>query len=384
MKVNLVAKSQGGTTGISRYAQELYCGLKTRGLEVELIEPEPVKLPAAANSLLKRRGLDAEAFFTTYPLSVHLNGDGIVHLASQNLATLLLFRRVSPVVITVHDIIPYLLRRDRRLSIYRHPVHRFFDRLSLLRLKKAQAIIADSGYTREMLVEHLAISEKKIQVVPLGVNKKLFRPTEAPDGLLSKYGLNRDTQYIIYVGSEDPRKNLEVLLNALARIRKDRGNVQLLKIGAARFMDERQRVLHAIRELDLEDRVRFIDQVTEEELAYFYSLAAVFAFPSKYEGFGLPTLEAMACGTPVVASKASSIPEVVGDAGLLVSPEDPKAWAEAILSVLDNPGLGEKMAADGLERASEFSWERTAERTIEVYQELDKNFSPTTMTQNRD
>lgn len=367
MKVHLVAKARGGVTGISRYVRELYCCLKAGGTDVQLVEPGSVKLPGFAEGVLQRRGLDAEAFFTTYPLSIHLNREGIVHLTSQNLATLLWFRHISPVVVTVHDIIPYLLRNDPRLSIYRHRAHKFFDRLALLRLKKADAIIADSRYTGDTLVEHLGIEDQRIHVIHLGVNQNIFRPVEVPDSFLSKYCLNRDTKYIVYVGSEDPRKNLEVLLQGLALVRSERRDVQFLKIGAARFASERQHMLNVSRELNLAESLKFIDQVAEEDLPFFYNLASVFAFPSKYEGFGLPVLEALACGTAVVAAKTSSVPEVVGDAGLLVEPDASQAWAEAILTLLDDPGLAQKMASAGLKRAAGFSWQKTAQQTVEVY-----------------
>ena len=175
---------------------------------------------------------------------------------------------------------------------------------------------------------------------------------------------------MLYVGSEDPRKNLLRLIEAFRRISSNHLDVTLLIVGAARFHKERARLVAHVRDVGLTGRVRFIDAVTDEDLPRFYSLATVFAYPSLYEGFGLPPLEAMACGTPVVTSNTSSLPEVVGEAGIMVDPHDVQSLADALERVLTDPALASTLRERGLERARRFTWERAARAHLDVYAEL--------------
>ncbi|MSQ15675.1 MAG: glycosyltransferase family 1 protein [Dehalococcoidia bacterium] len=367
MKINLIARVQGGGTGLARYAQELYPRLREIGVDVCMTEPRPADLPDFTEGVFKRVGWDTRTFLTNYPLMAQVPEEGLLHLASQNLGGMLLFRHLEPVVITVHDIIHYLLRRDSYLSSYTHAAHRFFDRVAMVGVKKAGTIIADSQYTKNTLIDHLDIPAERIHVVYLGVNQSRFHPVDVRDDFFENYGINRDTKYILFVGSEEPKKNFNLLLRAFAIIREERKDVELLKVGAAGFVYGRPRSIRLAEELGVGDAVRFLDEVSDEDLPLFYSAAKVFAFPSLYEGFGFPALEAMACGAPVVAANRTSIPEIVGDAAMLADAYDPAAWAKAILDVLDSQGLGQKMSAMGLERAQEFSWGKTAEETVKVY-----------------
>ncbi|MGE3912360.1 MAG: glycosyltransferase family 4 protein, partial [Chloroflexota bacterium] len=174
--------------------------------------------------------------------------------------------------------------------------------------------------------------------------------------------------YLIYVGSEDPRKDLASLIDALARIRETDHDVELLKIGKAHFADERERLVSRAQMLGVGDALHFLNDVTDEDLPALYSLARVCVMPSLYEGFGFPVLEAMACGTPVVAAEASSLTELVGDAGLLVPPRHPIQLADAISRLLEPAHWSRDWRALGRCRASQFTWERTARQTVEVYE----------------
>jgi glycosyltransferase involved in cell wall biosynthesis len=172
--------------------------------------------------------------------------------------------------------------------------------------------------------------------------------------------------YALFVGTLEPRKNLPLLIEAFAEVRR-RLDAQLLIAGPRGWLDEPIFAAHA--RSDLGDAVRFLGRLDEHDLAVLYSHAGVFVLPSLYEGFGLPVLEAMACGAPVVSSNAGPLPEVAGDAAVLLPPEDPAAWAEAIGQVLGSPGLAEDLRRRGFRRARMFSWQRAARQTREVYRE---------------
>lgn len=176
-------------------------------------------------------------------------------------------------------------------------------------LYRAQAIITISKYTHQTLIQFCQISPEKIQVVDCCVDTRIFQPVPITEDLLRKYTLTREFQYILYVGSEDPRKNLAILVEAFAKVRRELPKVRLLKAGAAHFPKERSKLLENIAQLGLSDQIFFLDQVPEEDLPQLYNIASVFVLPSIYEGFGLPALEAMACGMSSSVVKVSKLSE---------------------------------------------------------------------------
>jgi glycosyltransferase involved in cell wall biosynthesis len=203
-----------------------------------------------------------------------------------------------------------------------------------------------------------------VVVVPLAAGRQ-FRPVEAAEAgpVLEKYGVERP--YILYVGALESRKNLPRLLEAYARLRKWSARWKLVIVGARKW--KFTPIFEAVQRLGLEPHVHFTDYVADEDLPALYRGAELFAFPSLYEGFGLPVLEAMACGTPVVTSNRSSLPEVAGDAALLVDPLDVEAIAGAMQRVLADEALAAGLREIGLARAAQFTWERTARETVAVY-----------------
>ncbi len=198
----------------------------------------------------------------------------------------------------------------------------------------------------------------------MGVNPR-FRPADQGeiDAVRRKYEL--PDQFVLFVGTIEPRKNLVNLLEALAALKREGHGAKLVVAGRKGWLsadfDAR------LRSLGLESDVTFPGFVPDEDLPAVYSAATVFAFPSWYEGFGIPILEAMACGTPVVCSNTSSLPEVVGDAALMVAPDDVRALKEALGRVLSDPELRGRFTAHGIVRAAPFTWQRTAEQTAAVY-----------------
>ncbi len=273
------------------------------------------------------------------------------------------FRRNCKSVITVHDLAfllyPYLLTSEsaRYYGQIRQAVH------------STDHIIAVSESTKQDLMRLLDVPPERVTVVYEAAGPD-FRPM-ADQALVSavreKYGLPET--FLLFVGTLEPRKNLPMLLHALHLVRERRGSVvPLVVVGRRGWLCEE--VFRTTEALKLSDEVHFLGRIPREDLVRLYNAALCLVFPSMYEGFGLPALEAMACGTPVMASKVASLPEVVADAGLLVAPGDPKAWATAMEEVLDSPELRRELREKGLRRAQGFSVKRMAEETLAVYRRV--------------
>ena len=260
-----------------------------------------------------------------------------------------------PQIIVVHDLIPLIFPRDH-LS----PQHYFRSFVPLL-LRKSSAIVTVSENTKQDIITYYGIEADKIFVVPDGYDKNRYRMGIDMEGVKGKYGL---TSYLLYLGNLMPHKNLLRLLQAFARIVRE---VPHMLVITGRKDHRFYPVLEAeVQALGLQYRVRFLDYVCADELPSLYAGADIFVFPSLYEGFGLPPLEAMACGTPVMVSNVSSLPEVVGDAAIMIDPYDIEGMAKAMYKMLSDVGLSEEMRRKGLERAKSFSWEETAQNILKV------------------
>jgi len=307
---------------------------------------------------------------------------GILHLPNHHLGRYGLFLKV-PYIITVHDLIRYFDLKGGAALIHRPNLRdRFYLTLDYKGVKKAARIIAVSHTTKRDLIEHLGIAEGRISVVYEGIDHQLFKPTSRR--LV-------DYPYLLFVGSEHPRKNFVGLLRAFSRLKR-RGefrNLKLLKVGKAGGTEAqfREHSLRAVSELGIAPDVIFTDYVAEEDLPAYYSGAECFILPSLYEGFGFPPLEAMACGCPVIVSNVASLPEIVGDAALKVNPDNADSLACAISLVLTDERLRQELVARGLERAGEFSWERAASETLDVYESVERSlgtgFVPAEITERR-
>ena len=259
-------------------------------------------------------------------------------------------------VVTVHDL-GYL---------YYPGAHRPFDRWYLhwstrYHVRAARHLIADSQATRDDLIRHYRAAPERVTVVTPGCDE-IFRPVTDANRLAQvkgRYNIRGD--YLLHVGTLQPRKNVERLLGAFARLD---GGLQLVLAGKRGWLYDR--IFRQVEELGLGDRVLFTGHVPQADLPSLMSGARLLAMPSLYEGFGLPVVEAMACGTPVVCSNASSLPEVAGDAALLVDPLDVEAWAEAMRRVLEDQRLRAELIARGLQQARQFSWGQCARQVLTI------------------
>jgi glycosyltransferase involved in cell wall biosynthesis len=233
--------------------------------------------------------------------------------------------------------------------------------------KEADLVLADSENTRRDVVDLLGVPTERVEVIYPGVDRH-FRPIEDREALERIKELYRLSHpFLLSVGTLEPRKNLIVLLEAYALLRERHSLPHKLVIaGGKGWLYEG--IFQRVEELSLTEEVVFLGYVPEEHLPALYNLADVLAFPSIYEGFGLPPLEAMACGTPVVTSDRSSLPEVVGEAGLMVPSDDHEALAEAIHQVVDDAAFREDLIRRGLARAAMFSWEAAGQKLLSVYE----------------
>jgi glycosyltransferase involved in cell wall biosynthesis len=234
---------------------------------------------------------------------------------------------------------------------------------------RSDCILTVSDASKRDILHLFNIPPEKIVVVynAIDAHFSLTPPPDAVARVRERYQL--DHRFVLYVGNIKPHKNLVRLIEAFSELRaRELEDVKLLIIGDE--ISKLPALRHAVHRHKLHKHVRFLGYVPDDQLAVLYRLAAVFVFPSLYEGFGLPPLEAMASGTPVVVSNVSSLPEVVGDAAVLVDPHDTDSIVEGLHCVLTNPARAEDMRRKGLERSREFSWERSVARTLEVYKRI--------------
>jgi glycosyltransferase involved in cell wall biosynthesis len=270
--------------------------------------------------------------------------------------------RGVPTVLTVHDMIFKLFpEHQKRLNYW------YLNATMPLFCQRAGAIITVSECSKRDIVRHYGVDPAKVVVIHEAAAPE-FRPASpvAVDGIRRQYGLPR--RFIIHVGTIEPRKNLSRLLEALQRLRDGGLRIPLVVVGGKGWLYDD--LFRRLQELEIRDDVHFPGYVPAADLPILYSAATMAAMPSVYEGFGLPVLEAMACGTPVVCSEASSLPELGGEAARYFDPYQVEAMVDAIQMVWTSEELQAEMRKAGLEQAAKFSWDQTAEETREVYQRL--------------
>jgi glycosyltransferase involved in cell wall biosynthesis len=274
--------------------------------------------------------------------------------------------RPVPTVVTVHDLIPLLLPAYRGGL----PV-RLYTRLVAASARRAAAVLTDSLSSKDDIQTHLGIPPERVSCIYLAAGEAFSAEPEPDDPIIrEQYGLPE--RYVLYLAGHDERKNVAGLVEAFATVARADNDVALIIGGklpeqdVAPFYDPRP----LIATLGIEESVILAGWVDEAHAPALYRGAACAGFASRYEGFGLPVLEALACGTPLVCSNTSSLPELLGDAGFAVDPDDTQALAGAILACLVDEPLAAELRQRGPEQAARFSWERTAQKTLAIYQRV--------------
>ncbi len=269
--------------------------------------------------------------------------------------------RASRTLVTIHD-----------LAFYRCPDtltprgQRYFAQATAQAVRRADAVIAVSNQTRQDLLDIYPISPDRVHVVYNGVESRFCPgdPASARERIRRTYGV--EGGYILFLGTLEPRKNVVGLLNAYALLRETgAGDLPLVLAGRKGWLYER--IFQAVEDLNLASHVHFLNHVPHADLPDLYRAAQVFAYPSFYEGFGIPVVDALACGVPVVTSNTSSLPEVTGDAALLVDPNDPEAIADALRRLIEDRALADALRQRGPRQAARFSWDRAAGETLDIY-----------------
>jgi glycosyltransferase involved in cell wall biosynthesis len=370
MRIAILRRAAGASVSMDVYADAVINGLRTVRPDWEFVEVAPKGDALQVVQRSWRKGVQKYyQRYWQYPRSLAQLKVDVAHIIDHSDGYLVsrLKQLGIPTVVTCHDIIN-LLRPDWFQGRAKFPLVSMATwKYAIRGMTKADHIFTVSHYTAKDLTQHLAIPPQQITVTPNGVDPGLFVwPQEDRASIRQRYGLIEPTCCLLNVGSNNPRKNIEAILKTVVNLRDQGIPVHFWKAGAD-FTPEQQKFIHAHQ---LETRVTYLGKPEREVLNQIYSAADVLVAPSIYEGFGLTVLEAMACGTPVVASNVTSLPEVAGDAALLVDPQDTKAIAQQIVQLWQDVRLQETLINRGLARVKGFTWEKTAEKIADIYQDV--------------
>jgi len=372
----LLANDHPARGGIGRYAWELDHALRAlapRPFHVDLllqnmpgpVDPAAWRSPGEADDgstvtvQARPRWAKQTGFGTAYLVNAHLRfprllprGYDLYHFSSQMMGAGA--RHAAPAIVTVHDLIALRLGAN-------HPaLSTWLRRRHFQSLRRARGLIFVSEYSRQDFLGHFDYPEERTCVVHHAAS-----PAFAPrDRAASRRALDLPPErpVLLHVGSEERRKNVETLLEALALLVKDIPDILLLRVGGASARSRSR-----IARLGLASHVRYIAGLTEDQLVSAYAAADLFVYPSYFEGFGFPLLEAMQAGCPVVAARATSVPEITGDAAILLEPMDGPAWARTVSALLDDSTRRAALRVAGMERAASFTWARAARQTADAY-----------------
>lgn len=267
-------------------------------------------------------------------------------------------------IATIHDLIPYIMPE----TVGKGYLLKFLKEVPKV-IELCDAIITVSEWSKQDILKFFPIDKDKVFVTPLAAEDK-YRPLDknyCRELMTEQYNIKGP--FILYIGGFSPRKNVKSLISAFSKIYKDLGeDYSLVIVGATK--DQAQYLSELSNNLELASKIIFTGYAPEEHLPLLYNACDVFVYPSLYEGFGLPPLEAMSCGTPVITSNLTSIPEVVGDAGILINPYNEEDLMEAIKKMLTDEDLRHFYSERGLKRSESFNWRKTAELTLDVYKKV--------------
>jgi glycosyltransferase involved in cell wall biosynthesis len=359
---------QGERYGVARYLVNLLRNLvELEGEEEYIVYLSQPIVPLDFSSPRMRLEVLGRAPGLTWrhlrlPMAMHRAGVDL-HFSPSYFLPLV---KVCPSVAVVHDITfkvhPEWFAQDRRFR---------FDRLFWREVKRAERIVTVSEHSKADIVRILGVEASRVTVIPEAADP-FFRPVRDEErlaGVREKYGL--EPGFLFTAGAIHTRRNLERLIEAVSRASRDLGEeTELLILGTTAPFTPPVDIWGTARRCGMEGRVKHIEYVSEEDLLLLYNACGIFVYPSLYEGFGLPVIEAMACGTPVVCSNVTSLPEVAGDAALYFDPLSVEEMADAVARAMEDGGLREELGRAGMSRAATFSWSRAAAETLRVFREI--------------
>ena len=312
----------------------------------------------------KKHGTFYENYY--YPNYIEENNIDMHHIPQNGIGLNELY--TSPIVVTIHDLIPYILPE----TVGRGYLERFLRDMPLI-VRDSKVILTVSEYSKRDIIKFFPfVNEEKIFVTPLAANKsyKPLNKTNCIEYIKNKYSI--DSPFILYIGGFSTRKNVKELIIAFNKIQKSlKKNYKLVLCGSIR--DEGIKLQELCKELLMDNKIIFTGFVPDDELPLFYNAAEVFIYPSSYEGFGLPPLEAMSCATPVITSNLTSIPEVTKDCAILINPFDKDELASSILTLLNSESLLQEYSEKGYNNSLNFTWENTAIATLKAYEHVFEN-----------
>lgn len=328
-----VSKTNSPAYGTAKYENHLWRGLR--------------ELSAVNDRIQRRDGKIRGSMPVSWLMRFQPGHHNLVHATFQTVSPAAFFHRPKKFVITVHDLAPLVYKSEQRdLSL------KLQWKATLPALRAADHLIAISEFTKSEMQRLMGIPESKITVVRQGIDREVYYPRDKHSSR-EHFGLDHDADYILVVSSNLEHKRTEVIGEILEKLQKNKSNVKVLKAGYGQEISN--------------DQVVNTGWVAEEDMPLLYSAADVYLHPSEYEGFGLPVLEAMSCGTPVVARDVASIPEIVGNTtDLLPADANPRQFAESVLEHLNREYPVEEL----VERSRAFSWKKTARKTAEVYRDV--------------
>jgi glycosyltransferase involved in cell wall biosynthesis len=350
------------------YADALVAGLCTVRPHWDIVELAPRPADRRSRSLTLRLWKNYERFWR-FPRLVNHQVADVFHIIDHSEAHIAygLKQAGKPVAVTCHDLINLFYQNNLQGSVQLPIVSNGLWKYSVRGMQQANHIVTVSSATANDTTRILKIEPTRISVVPNAV-EAIFQPATAHqvEGSRRTYGATPETICLLNVGSNHPRKNLLGILQALEILNHQGLPVQLWKAGTD-FTEEQKTFIQTQK---LAALVHYLGNPDKAALVQLYSAADVLVAPSFHEGFGMTLLEAMACGTPVITSNCSAMPEVVGDAGILVDPNDSQAIANAVVHLHNNPAVYQTLVERGCARAKSFTWEKAAEQIAQIYEQL--------------
>jgi len=350
------------------YTNGIISGLRAVRPNWEIVDLKPQPIDRKSSSLSLRIKKYYERFWR-FPQQVTQQTADIFHIIDPSEAhiTYWLKNQNKNVIVTCHDLINFYYKDNLKNSVELPFISRAMWLYAIKGMRKADSIVAVSSMTAKDTTKILNIQSEYISVIPNAVDK-IFQvlPKEQAKSFRQQQGITSKTLCLLNVGSNHPRKNITNILKAINILKENKLSFHFWKVGTD-FTEEQKVYIQA---QGLESYISYLGKPDKEGLREIYNAADILVAPSLHEGFGITLLEAMACGIPVITSNVSAMPEVVGDAGILIEPTDTQAIADAVFHLHDNPEYYQELVKKGQTRAKLFTWEKTAEQIAQIYEKL--------------